>query len=424
MAEEQQQAFLAAVAALQQQAQQAALAQQQQQALNLSAQLQAQQLQQQQLPATFPNFNLPAVEKIGGPKYRQLLKTIEEIGKDLKPIYCNNKITTERYKRSLIHLRNLIRDCQSEVEKERVSQNQKLTAELAKLDKDHSSSRSGSLHVIEDYSNPSISTREIPTEGGVFRFTFLPDQSQLIAALTTGRLALISLEDYSITQSDVISDTMLLDVSPSPVPASTTVLSSTNQGSLILYDIDRMDTVLRWDAHSLPWTNEPCEVWTCEMVDDTVVCSGGEDTVLKVWDTRSTERPSSQIKVFDAGVTFIESIGDNKLLTGSYDELLRVIDMRAPKTPLHQVKCGGGVWHLEKCNGGWIASCMYGGWIIIDEQFNPIAQDSGAGKTLLYGSGLAPDGKTMAYCTFNDYTLTVSHLDDNRTWPEIYPIPA
>lgn len=51
-------------------------------------------------------------------------------------------------------------------------------------------------------------------------------------------------------------------------------------------------------------------------------------------------------------------------------------------------------------------------------------RDSGAGKTLLYGSGLAPDGKTMAYCTFNDYTLTVSHLDDNRTWPEIYPIPA
>lgn len=83
-----------------------------------------------------------------------------------------------------------------------------------------SSSRSGSLHVIEDYSNPSISTREIPTEGG-FRFTFLPDQSQceygtseryrlilsitVIAALTTGRLALISLEDYSITQVSIDS---------------------------------------------------------------------------------------------------------------------------------------------------------------------------------------------------------------------------
>lgn len=144
MAEEQQQAFLAAVAALQQQAalaqQQGGLTPQQQlNAINLSQQLQAQQLQQQQqqqLPANFPNFNLPAVEKIGGPKYRQLLKTIEEIGKDLKPIYCNNKITAERYKRSLIHLKNLLRECQAEVEKERVGQNQKLASDLAKLDKD------------------------------------------------------------------------------------------------------------------------------------------------------------------------------------------------------------------------------------------------------------------------------------------------
>ncbi|GMT18825.1 hypothetical protein PFISCL1PPCAC_10122 [Pristionchus fissidentatus] len=418
MSEDQQALFAAAVAALQQQAAAAAAAQHQQQqlaALNL--------VQSQPLPANFPNFNLPPVEKIGGPKYRQLLKTIEELGKDLKPIYCNNKLSIERYKRDINHVRSLIRECQAEIEKDRVLQNQKLAADLAKIDKEHASSRSGSLLFIDNYSNPSsLSPREVPTNGGVFRFSFL-DQSKIIAALTTGRLAIVSTTDYSITESDALVDTMLLDVSPSPSSPST-VLSSTNQGSLLLVDIDRMTTVFKWDAHALPWTNEPCEVWTCEMLENTVVCSGGEDTVLKVWDTRSIERPSSQIKVFDAGVTFIQSIGNKTILTGSYDESIRVIDLRSPKTPLHQVKCNGGVWHLEKSSIGWTASCMYGGWMMVDDQFNPIAQNEAAGKTLLYGSGLSPDGKTMAYCTFNDYTLTVSQLNDDQTWPATFPIPA
>ncbi|XP_053210121.1 cyclin-dependent kinase 2-associated protein 1-like [Panonychus citri] len=50
-------------------------------------------------------------------KYNQLLTVIDEMSKDVRPIYSGSKTSTDRFKRGLIHARVLIRECILEMER-------------------------------------------------------------------------------------------------------------------------------------------------------------------------------------------------------------------------------------------------------------------------------------------------------------------
>ena len=50
-------------------------------------------------------------------KYNQLLAVIEEMSKDVRPIYAGSKTSTDHFKRGIMHARVLIRECILELER-------------------------------------------------------------------------------------------------------------------------------------------------------------------------------------------------------------------------------------------------------------------------------------------------------------------
>uniref|UniRef100_A0A1I7YQR3 WD_REPEATS_REGION domain-containing protein n=1 Tax=Steinernema glaseri TaxID=37863 RepID=A0A1I7YQR3_9BILA len=139
--------------------------------------------------------------------------------------------------------------------------------------------------------------------------------------------------------------------------------------------------------------------------------------MLKLWDLRSTEKPTTVNKGFEAGVVFIEPFG-SEIFTGSYDDHIRVFDERNLSVPLREAKLNGGVWQVNRIRGDdfrLICACMYGGWQIIDpESLETIAQNQDIGKDLLYGASavcLEENKYSVACCTFNNYTVTLESVD-------------
>lgn len=55
--------------------------------------------------------------------YNELLKTIEEIGRDVKPSYTNNKVSTDRLKKNIMIARGVLRDCMGDLERLAASSN-------------------------------------------------------------------------------------------------------------------------------------------------------------------------------------------------------------------------------------------------------------------------------------------------------------
>ncbi len=53
----------------------------------------------------------------GYTKYSHLLQVIEEMGRDIKPTYVNNKNAAERLKKNIHSARILVRECVAELEK-------------------------------------------------------------------------------------------------------------------------------------------------------------------------------------------------------------------------------------------------------------------------------------------------------------------
>ncbi|KER21256.1 hypothetical protein T265_15142 [Opisthorchis viverrini] len=64
--------------------------------------------------STFPYPSVPATEDMN--KYAHLLQVIEEMGRDIKPTYANNKNAAERLKKNIHTARILVRECVSELE--------------------------------------------------------------------------------------------------------------------------------------------------------------------------------------------------------------------------------------------------------------------------------------------------------------------
>ncbi|ETN83820.1 WD domain, G-beta repeat protein [Necator americanus] len=262
-------------------------------------------------------------------------------------------------------------------------------------------SRKGSIYLL---SNTLDIIHHIDAPAGVFRFDFLKP-NVVIAAVTNGSLFTTTFDDSPSTASIHVSDEMLLDVSS---PSLTSYVSCTDKaGYAHMIDVDTETVISTWKAHSLPYTDTGCEVWTCSL-NDTLLCTGGEDGVLKVWDIRS-QTMVQRLNEFNAGVTFSNWKKDNVIITGSYDQHIRLFDMRKSKESLKAIETSGGVWHIEDYQNARqqyrVAACMYGGWTLLDENFDIIKADDKAGQELLYGVTMANEN-LLIYTTFNYYKVT------------------
>ncbi|VDM27244.1 unnamed protein product [Toxocara canis] len=262
--------------------------------------------------------------------------------------------------------------------------------------------RNGGFFVVKDFAV----VQTLPMSGGVFRFECLPN-GHLIAALTNGYLSVVDLKPASVTDMLVMADCILLSVSTRGDKA----LTSDDHGCLHIVNLTS-GSVESFEAHTLPFTGERCEVWSAAWLGEHCLVSGGEDGLLKMWDLRSGHNMLAVSKAHSSGVVCLKNEDDTHFLSGSYDEHIRRFDIRSPKEATDEKNLGGGVWAIENTTSGeLIVSCMYNGWCLIDgKSFEEVQSNRDLGTHLLYGASFCHTSHIVASCTFNNYKINFDRL--------------
>ncbi|KNE57017.1 hypothetical protein AMAG_02777 [Allomyces macrogynus ATCC 38327] len=157
------------------------------------------------------------------------------------------------------------------------------------------------------------------------------------------------------------------------------------------------------------------EAWITAYADPTTLVTGGDDMLLKLWDTRTDmSSPIVTSRKHEAGVCSAQAhpTKDHILATGSYDEHVLIWDRRAMRQPVHDVHVGGGAWRIKwhpHDEGRMVMAGMHAGFFVVD-----VAAAVGATIThsytkqesLAYGvDWCLPGGSYVASCSFYDHAL-------------------
>ena len=197
------------------------------------------------------------------------------------------------------------------------------------------------------------------------------------------------------------------------------VVKLAENGSEVLLDQN-------WKAHNFDAWITAYDRWSTH-----IVYSGGDDCLLKGWDTRTEcYKPIFVNKNHTMGVCGIQSspLVEHVFASGSYDEQVHLWDSRSMREPLGTCDVGGGVWRLK-----WhprkaeylLAACCHSGFHVLkfhtksEGKAEVVASYTGH-ESLAYGadwgrcssSGDHGDGlhEVMATCSFYDHRLNLWEL--------------
>jgi diphthine methyl ester acylhydrolase len=161
---------------------------------------------------------------------------------------------------------------------------------------------------------------------------------------------------------------------------SAQIISTYSNGTVALHDVSYLSGSIHfierdsWNAHSM--FTSPAEVWSACFRGRNDVFSGGDEGKLKLWDTRSTDRPMQVLKLFEAGVTCVSPHPDEEYMVacGSYDETICLFDVRymnqnKKNSLLHTKKLGGGIWRIKwhpYSSNRMLIGAMHGGASVLN----------------------------------------------------------
>ncbi|XP_029330224.1 diphthine methyltransferase [Mus caroli] len=257
-------------------------------------------------------------------------------------------------------------------------------------------SRAGTLRVLQavDTELTADSVEWCPVEGyqhllacGTYQLQAPRDQPALDGSepqVRLGRLYLFSFSEHNtakpLLEVQRRDSSAVLDMKWCHIPVSGHVLlglanASGSIGLLRLMECENNSYTLQ-PISSLT-LDESCLSlsmdWSTGKSMDFCLPTGGDDCLLRGWDTRMLGTPVFTSKRHSMGVCSIQSSPHQEhiLATGSYDEHVLLWDTRNIRQPLADVPVQGGVWRLK-----WhpvhhhllLAACMHNGFKILNCQ--------------------------------------------------------